>query len=201
MTVTPAQQFEAFKRIHSTVSYTGWKENIWLEQCRLYERLGWVVIPLAHNKKRPMSGYEWSDSRSYLRTAERMYEYAKTGCNLAVIAGPSKLVLLDFDTLSDPLLDRFREQTMIMATPKGHCIVTSEPYDDPLMLKLHSKYPSFDNPRRDLMYALVPFSQTCTRDKGKGCNCVRHDYRIREWLTTGNGIIPFRMFAESALDG
>lgn len=186
--------FQAFLAAHKEDGFR-WREywrDYYMDQLTFYYRQKWWVLPCGRFNKRPLSGWKWSSRKLKL---QEMIWYAAAGYNLAACAGPSDLVILDYDA---PDVVEFNPHTLSMATPKGGQFWCRGPYDEKLGDQL--KKVGFDTPRHGIMYGLVPLSKTCTRDKGmNGCDCKEHDFRIREWVDLEEPIAPFSEVARRLL--
>lgn len=169
-----------------------WRQR-WMAEVDFWYSQGWYVIPLAKYSKRPLAGYRWSELGGLPK--EQTLYYAGAGYNFAVMAGPSRLVILDYDSDSGAPFDT---GTLTMRTPKGYQYWCRMPGvgSDLWFAKWGEslRKVGFDTPRAGAMYALVPLSRTCSRDRGGRCDCHphAHDFRIREWVEPRAPVLPFR---------
>ena len=176
---TQAQTFEDYKRTDAHLStWKDWILSNWSVQVKAYESLGWWMIPLGRRSKKPQAGFSWNAESL---NAKEALDHAAHDGNIGVVAGPSRLVILDYDKKEIPnkLLN---VETIKAITPRGYQFFTEEPFDGKKYETLKLAYPGLDSsPRVDIMYAVVPLSITCTGEKGSSHICQKHDYRIREW--------------------
>lgn len=178
--------------------WSKWWESKWHDTIRLYERLEWKIIAINKGTKRPVAQTAWATEPGL--DARRMIDYTTQGFNLAVVAGPSGIAALDYDSKDMTIpLEQMARETMTMRTPRGFCFVTKEPYSNKAFLALKKKLPGFESARVNILYELVPLSKTCTRDHAPEHECTLHDYRIREWLRPASfhNIIPFKEFCKA----
>ena len=130
---------------------------------------------------------------------------ALRGDNIALNAGDSNVVVLDYDSkYLTPKLERLLVETPSITTPKGFAILTRPPADGPLFDELKARYPPFDAPRGEGKYELLPISESCgvkghgTKVDGKEFDCP-HDYRIRSWVLGLDSLsLPIRPFRDTA---
>jgi hypothetical protein len=188
------------------MTWRTYRAEIWASEIRQYILWGWKLIPIAVRQKLPIRSQSNYRSRGALGpylSLDEAIQWTKDDFNLAVVAGPSNLIILDAD---DPELwaesGRFLKWKT-MRTPRGFAIpmtregVTREKID-------FLKKRGYDF-REDVAYELVPNSQTCIHDHdlhgrshpGPRDPCLEgsHDYRIREWIGT-NRIASFAEFWE-----
>lgn len=169
-----------------------WWRRYWMDHLSEYFDLKWKLVPCGKYSKRPLAGFKWSErSLAY----EEAVWYAAQGMNLAVVAGPSNLIVLDYDSEA---VKPFDTLTLTMRTPKGYQFYTCPPYDESLGARLKKR--GFDTPRAGMMFALIPLSRTCVNDRGGSCGCLVHDFRYREWVNFGADPLPFRKVAKVLLN-
>ncbi len=198
MSFTQAQLFEKFKAKDLRMSWGDYWEGICNRDLQLYYSLGWHLIPIAKHRKAPLRGEAWAE-KEYSLHYQIALEMLCDGFNLGVVAGLSKLVLLDIDSELPGCLKTLALDTMLEKTPRGYCVFLAEPFDLKLWKRFAKKFPEFDNPRHGMMYALVPPSRTCINDFRGMDNCTRHEFRVRDWLSAPTKPMPFKEFAEKAL--
>ena len=171
--------------------------SMWTESITRCLSLRMHLIPLAHNSKHPLERTHWSlDKRLNLK---RALDFIGTGCNIGVVAGPSRLVILDYDSEIPNSLTPAINLTLTVKTPRGHQFYTKEPFSPSAYKVLKKRFPKFDTPRAGMMYALIPYSSTCTRDHEGGCDCEKHDYRLRTFLSGADAPIPFKDFVKGVI--
>ena len=157
-------------------------EHIWSEHIATYLSLGWHLMPIAPRSKKPLDHYKWDVAKPLDQV--RALDFMRAGCNIAVVAGPSRLVILDFDSEIAPELHDMAHLTMTARTPRGYQFYTGA--DISLGGQLYARYvsrlkrrfPNMDSPRVNVMYALVPPSQS-DRNNEEG---EKTDYRVRLWI-------------------
>ena len=197
MSLTQAQMFEQFKAEKPGMTWRAYWENLCLKNLELYHSLGFHLIPIAKHRKAPLRGEAWAEPEYKLKPDVAL-KMLCDGFNIAVVAGLSGLVLLDHDAELPASLKPLALETMTEKTPRGYCIFTAEPFDRKLWKQFSKRFPTFDNPRVDIMYALVPPSRTCVNDFRGMDSCTRHDLRVREWVSSVRRPMPFKEFVESA---
>jgi hypothetical protein len=164
------------------------------------------MIPIAVRGKRPLrSDFNYVSHGAagpYLTQAEAL-EWVAKGFNLAVAAGPSRIVWLDIDDPAQHLPKLHRG--LLMRTARGYAAPLRTDSSFTELIKLKLKENGYDC-RDDVAYELVPLSVTCTRDHnlsgeihlGPQQPCIdggAHDYRVREFITPpSNPILSFRQF-------
>jgi len=198
---TQAQMFEIYKgeiykglHVNDGYRWRDWMKDKWKESIAICQANKFKLLPIGYRTKKPQTGFKWSKmDYSY----EEALDHAIKGFNLAIMAGPSKIVMLDYD--SHDIDQRLATiQTLTILTPRGLCFLARTPYDDLAFDRLKEKYPKFDTPRVDIMYALAPLSITCIYDVKGRHQCQQHDYRVREWIKTEN-LISFKDFVDEAI--
>jgi hypothetical protein len=178
--------FEQFRVLHPAdgIRWTEYWRELWMEQIDEYQDLEWWVFPCGKYSKRPVAGWKWSEKQLHY---DGMIWYAGQGYNLAVKLG--ELVVLDYDS---PSRRPFDTTTLTMKTPKGYQYWCTGPLPKSADLNVRLAKKGFDTPRSGVMYALVPFSRTCTQDHGGKDDCYKHDFRYREWVNFGADPQPVR---------
>ena len=196
--------FEAFLTTKDRFSQT-WGQH-WYQECKrqldLYYSLNWHVFPIVPYKKAPLAKEPWAEKEYHLPydIALRMITQKKEPFNIAVVAGLSGLVLLDFDVSDIPDgLASLIPLNMTERTPRGGTFFTKAPFDAKLYKKFKKLYPFFDTPRRGLMYCLLPPSRSCIHASREGDNCVQHDYKVRSWISPVMTPRHFSEFIEQAI--
>lgn len=205
---------DAFQEWKLTDPKETWKEyqlGRWRELIEFYLSLNWKLIPIGVRAKSPLRAQYNYESRGalgpYCDREQALYWVSKS-FNLAVVAGPSKIVWCDMDT---PEL--FRKEFLsglVFRSPRGYGMPLRP---DRSITEAHTeklKNLGYDF-RTDILYSLVPNSSTCRKDHhlgkvkhpGPQHPCVDskpHDYRLREFITPlSNKILSFKEFMEVAL--
>jgi hypothetical protein len=153
----------------------------WTRHIDVYESRGWVWIPIRPNSKEPYRGEAWTE-QAFNR--DSILKNIQHGGNLAIVAGPSGLVVLDLDIDQMPRL-LSSSITLTQRTSRGYQFFTREPFDHELFNRLKEAIPELDIPRTGPMYTVVPLSRTCTQDHGNKHDCKVHDLRVRTWVGEG----------------
>jgi len=204
--------FEVFQRVGTNLRFREWWKLQWETCIQFYAKLGWAMIPIGVRSKRPVAAFENYESRGpagpYLKADDAKY-WVWHDFNLAVVAGPSKIIWCDIDQASIFNNLPGREQLLrglVMRTPRGYALPLQEGKGARQLDKLTVR--GFDF-RSDIMYELVPLSETCTWDhhlRGAShsgprepCNTgQKHDYHIRTWITPlTNPILTISEFLEA----
>jgi hypothetical protein len=196
---TQHQIFDEWKASGPTGKWHDYWVQRWDKQLSIYEALGWSLIPIYRREKFPARDANWkSDRFSY----DVIRWHIRQGGNVAVNAGDSHLVVLDYDSkYLPPELERMCSRVPTISTAKGFAYVTHPPSDGELFDRLKANYPHFDSPRGEGKYELLPLSETCAMPK-HGLGGCHHDFRVREWVGEWLRlpIPPFTKFAEMALE-
>lgn len=178
--------FEQWKALpeKSESSWTQHWEEVWARHISMYLSMKWHLIPLAPKSKQPLDHYKWDVAKPLDQV--RAMDFVRTGCNIAVVAGPSGLVILDFDQEIAPELRDLIHLTPTVRTPRGYQFFTKSDQGHKqtfqvLVKRLKRRFPNMDTPRTDIMYALVPPSQSDLYNETE----ERHDYRVRLWVPGG----------------
>lgn len=170
-----------------------------IEYLDQYLKMGWYVFPLPRHQKRPFGGFNWSGV-GWRR--DTLLDNLKNGGNIAVVAGlcQKPLVIIDCDSISDFADYGFLPETMTQRTARGVQFFTTEPFNERLGTKLKKTFPTIDSFRTQVMYALIPLSETCMNDSQDGCSGKdhQHDFRVRDWLYRDN-LMTFSDFAKAIL--
>ena len=177
-----------------SLPFKSWWATRWAQEIDTYGLLGWAMIPIIVRGKIPLKSAGNYLSRGaagpYL-SFEEACSWAEKGFNLAVAAGPSKIIWCDID--SPRVLNRLVPGRPLMRTPRGFAIPI-KPDKSATVKRIRAlKKQGFDF-RQDVTYELVPLSVTCTFDHdlhgkkhpGPRDPCFDnhpHDYRVREWMT------------------
>ena len=175
------------------IGFKSWWAAKWAIEIDLYRLLGWSMIPIIVRGKIPLKSADNYRSKGaagpYLSTEEAC-SWAEKGFNLAVAAGPSKIIWCDAD---DPkFLQEFPTSGPIMRTPRGYAIPI-KPDKTVTKKRIRAMKAHGLDFRQDVTYELVPLSVTCTFDHdlhgkkhpGPRDPCFEnhpHDYRVREWI-------------------
>jgi hypothetical protein len=189
-----------------TIMFKDWWAHKWLVLINFYSSSNWKVIPISVRGKHPLRAewnYESQGAKGpYLKVPEA-YEWVKKSFNLAVVAGPSKLIICDID--SPELFRKEWLQGIVAQTPRGY-MIPLKPDKGLTSRKTANLKPLGYDFREDAMYELLPLSQTCIFDHGlKGKKhpgprdpCLdghTHNYRVREFVTPlSNPVLSFSDF-------
>lgn len=158
-----------FKDWKATEPEHNWRDEWalrWKSLLMDYQSRGWKMIPIPSCKKAPPP-VNW-DEDTY--DINYLYRHAteKKG-NIAIVAGPSNLLIYEFDgKVAPPKVEGARR----LSTPNGWALFLPNPISERLDKELRA-VPSFDTVRFDIMYQLVPLSQTFD-DNGQ--------LKVREWV-------------------
>lgn len=205
MALTHEEVFQRWKASSPTERFRDYWERRWEEQINRYQELGWQLIPVIHHDKQPVRGANWKSEHFSYDVIRWHLTQACPNChiqggNIAVNAGDSGIIILDYDHKAIPSTISQVFNTMpVIDTPKGYAFVTTPPMDAALFDRLKLAYPDFDAPRGEGKYELVPLSETCAVPKHgtKDALCPPHDLRIRDWI--GDGLkLPIPTFSDFA---
>jgi hypothetical protein len=175
--------------------------GLWTALIRLYISLSFELIPIARLEKMPIRGAYFLTMRF---SPDALIKHVLDEGNLALNAGPSNVLALDYDSKILPaLLLRLMSFFPTFETPRGYCFLVRPPFDEGSWEQLKKLYPSFESARGEGMYQLLPLSETCAK-KGHGtpkAECPPHDYRVRQWVGQGLALpIPtFQEFVRKAI--
>ena len=175
--------------------------NMWGLHIAMYINEGWHLIPIAPESKRPMERTHWNNDAPL--DLIRANDFVRAGCNIAVVAKFSNLIIVESDQelmkLDFPR-DGFN-LTLTAKTPRGYAFFCKAPRGRPgpwkkrAWQKLKRRW-GFDTMRDDVQYQLVPLSRTCVFDSHGGCNHPDkpHDYRVRTWISSVEHAMDFEQF-------
>lgn len=175
---------ELYKLENTGEHYSEWLFKKWDYSIKLALKLGMQIIPLRVLSKRPL--FPWTDVKLSYEAA--MY-FALRGNNLAAVC--NHWYLLDLDRPDEQayfsVLKELKElknggHILTANTARGfHIWLDWQPRN---LQEICKRY-ELDVPRHSIMYALIPFSITCTY---QGCRDDpnipkhKHQYVIRRWL-------------------
>ena len=178
--------------------FKSWWIRKWCGHLDQYAKWGWAIIPISIRGKRPLSYQTNYPSKGpagpYLKREEAEY-WVSNDFNLAVTAGPSKIIWCDIDDPSAFNALRNHDKLMqflVMRTPRGYAMPIKDGAGGQALDRLTER--GFDF-RDDVSYELVPLSETCLNDHhlhgshhpGPRESCTNgqaHKYYIREWITS-----------------
>jgi len=190
--------FEAWKATNPTERFHDYWVRRWDWELGSYAGLGWSLIPVYHREKFPVHDANWkSDRFSY----DVIRFHVRQGGNVALNAGDSGIVVLDYDSkYVPPQLEKKILEVPTINTAKGFAFLTKPPSEGDLFDRLKASYPHFDSPRGEGKYELLPLSETCAM-KDHGLGGCHHDFRVREWVGEGLKlpIPPFSGFCKEVL--
>jgi len=168
--------FQDFKQNHNRLGYRyrDYVANLWERLLDDYELRKWHLIRIAHNGKQPAAGTRWAAEPLGYSEAP---EYLREGENLAVMAG-NQLVIVDCDRPNIDRLSQMIMQTRTCRTPRGWHFYTRTPFDVRAWKRLKKHYPFLDNPRTNIMYALVPISKVFLKEERQN----KGPARLYEWM-------------------
>ncbi|MFI5450240.1 MAG: bifunctional DNA primase/polymerase [Candidatus Bathyarchaeia archaeon] len=182
-----------------------WREWLvghqWRKQLEFYSERGWSMRPIAARGKRPVqnrNNYSTVNKKAPpLTVKQALDEWIAEDFNLAIMAGPSKIIWLDIDEperVPASFLDGASDYLM-MRTARGLAVPVERSVKIRELNTLTRRLSDIfvDTVRRGNSYQLVPLSVTCTRDNGTpdhrvdfgNAPCIdapKHDLRVREWL-------------------
>jgi hypothetical protein len=164
--------------------------HVWALHINMYLQNGWHLIPLAPKSKRPLEAYHWDVAKPLDQV--RAMDFVRAGCNIGVVAGPSRLVILDFDEDTEFVGEDILSLTPTVRTPRGYQFFTKAPISKGGLERLRRKFPKMDTPRTGIMYALVPPSQS---DALNDSDPNKHDYRVRLFVSSAEKPMGFSRFA------
>ena len=171
--------------------YRDYLADTWKRLLHDYALREWHIIRIAHSDKVPVAGSRWAaEPLGY----EEAYKAVLNGDNLAVVAG-TKLVIVDCDTPDINGLSQMIMQTRTCRTPRGWHFYTRTPFDRKLWHRLQHKYPFLDNPRTNIMYALLPISKCFLQENRKR---VPGPARLYEWMNLYDPL-SFTVFVKRAV--
>lgn len=190
-----SEVFEQWKAnpYRDKITWTQHWENVWAQHIAMYLSMNWHLIPLAPKSKKPMQRFHWDVEKPLDQV--RAMDFVRSGCNLAVVAGPSNLVILDFDSDIPPELRDMLHLTQTVRTPRGYQFFCKSDVGDKMTFqryvrKLKRRFPNMDTPRTDIMYALVPPSQSDRNNE----ESENPDYRVRLWVSHAENTMAFSRF-------
>jgi hypothetical protein len=177
-----------------------WKKR-WDDELEAYFSLGWELIPVRQKDKQPQRAANWKTDRFPYDVIR--WHVLQRG-NVAVNAGESGIIVLDYDSKEVPReLFEMLDEMPVIDTAKGYAFITKPPFEGATFDRLQARFKDFDSPRGEGKYELVPLSETCAVPKHdtKDATCPPHDFRVREWCGRGlsNKIPEFNSFVESVL--